>query len=930
MKLYERGSEWRKWDLHVHAPGGTMEDRYLDKDLDTLGKLDRFCRILFESDVEVFGITDYFSVSNYFRVTTRFTELYGETDKVFFPNLELRLVEAVSKKLANINLHLIFDPRLSEAKITKFLSRLKTTTEDDDETSLTCDELEINQFDSASVYLDDVKKALEETFGPGNSWKNLVFPIMPAGNDGIRPDVASSGALRKKNLAKRFDKFTTGIFGNNGDVGYYLNTAVGSTRGDDLPPRPVFAGCDAHSYEDLEKWLGREIRGDCHKNVTWVKADPTFEGLTQTAIEPADRVRIQANRPDLKQPYHVITSVAFPNSVTFPAEIKLNPNLVSIIGSRSSGKSSLLAHIAHAVDPAYTMRQQLDTGLFEGIDETGPAAGKTWKKEAGQCEVLWGDSAETRGQVVYIPQNSLFKLNDRHSEITAKIAPILFRADKEFETAHQQTETELEEIKRKIKISVEQWFAKSDNVDLLAARRDSVGDVTAIKARKESLSSELDKQRRESPLNEGEILAYQAVMETLAEFKSQTNGLLADRQNLSRFFSTSSGTSTVPVPEFSVSITLSPSVGTLSQAVQDDIEALISQSRSDLQSSVRQVLTKRREEIEDQISRISGDSARLQQENGPLIERNKANAVLEELVRQIGEQTSAISLWEKHEADLIQALETRDDSLNELISLLRSRVVLIEEHGGYFESGPILVDDISLGIEVGYNLEDMSSVSQDFDLRSATNFVERNVGIKLEQILLDPASFLTAIRIGEQKVKQGRSPLEAAIRVLTYTPDFHFFAELEEDRIGGVEPSSMTPGKQAMFALKLILNESDEPWPLLIDQPEDDLDSRSIYEHIVPYLSRRKVDRQIIMVTHNANLVIGADSEQVIVANRHGSDSRNSGSRTFDYLSGSLEHTAPRVKHSQKLKTCGIREHSCEILDGGSEAFRKRQDKYRV
>ena len=76
-------------------------------------------------------------------------------------------------------------------------------------------------------------------------------------------------------------------------------------------------------------------------------------------------------------------------------------------------------------------------------------------------------------------------------------------------------------------------------------------------------------------------------------------------------------------------------------------------------------------------------------------------------------------------------------------------------------------------------------------------------------------------------------------------------------------------GKQALFALTLILNESQEPWPLLIDQPEDDLDSRSIYLAIVPYLGERKKERQIIMVSHNANLVIGADSEVVIVANRH-------------------------------------------------------------
>ena len=61
-------------------------------------------------------------------------------------------------------------------------------------------------------------------------------------------------------------------------------------------------------------------------------------------------------------------------------------------------------------------------------------------------------------------------------------------------------------------------------------------------------------------------------------------------------------------------------------------------------------------------------------------------------------------------------------------------------------------------------------------------------------------------------------------------------------------------------------------WPLLIDQPEDDLDSRSVYAEIVPFLKEKKKERQIILVSHNANLVIGADSEQIIVANRNGDD----------------------------------------------------------
>jgi predicted ATP-dependent endonuclease of OLD family len=128
----------------------------------------------------------------------------------------------------------------------------------------------------------------------------------------------------------------------------------------------------------------------------------------------------------------------------------------------------------------------------------------------------------------------------------------------------------------------------------------------------------------------------------------------------------------------------------------------------------------------------------------------------------------------------------------------------------------------------------------------------------------------------------------------------------------------------------LILGEAEERWTLLIDQPEDDLDSRSIYSDIVRYLVEQKKERQIILVTHNANLVVGADAESVIVANRHGDDRKNRDGRTFDYLTGSLEHSRKRQASSFELERMGIREHAVEILDGGKEAFQKRRDKYKI
>ena len=139
----------------------------------------------------------------------------------------------------------------------------------------------------------------------------------------------------------------------------------------------------------------------------------------------------------------------------------------------------------------------------------------------------------------------------------------------------------------------------------------------------------------------------------------------------------------------------------------------------------------------------------------------------------------------------------------------------------------------------------------------------------------------------------------------------------------------MSEGKQAFVVLKLLLEFSDKKCPILIDQPEDSLDNRAIYNELVEYIKKKKTERQIILVTHNSNVVVSADAENVIVANQEGNDSHNRDGMRFQYINGALESTIPNNK-SEKiiLFSQGIREHVCEILEGGRDAFEKREQKY--
>jgi hypothetical protein len=126
--------------------------------------------------------------------------------------------------------------------------------------------------------------------------------------------------------------------------------------------------------------------------------------------------------------------------------------------------------------------------------------------------------------------------------------------------------------------------------------------------------------------------------------------------------------------------------------------------------------------------------------------------------------------------------------------------------------------------------------------------------------------------------------------------------------------STLSPGTRGVVLLTLYL--ALDRWdrrPLVIDQPEENLDPRSVYDDLRPFFRDASQRRQIVMVTHNANLVVNTDSDQVIVA----SATRRSPTELplVTYSAGGLEDPQ-------------IRDEVCRILEGGREAFEKRRQRY--
>jgi AAA domain, putative AbiEii toxin, Type IV TA system len=131
-----------------------------------------------------------------------------------------------------------------------------------------------------------------------------------------------------------------------------------------------------------------------------------------------------------------------------------------------------------------------------------------------------------------------------------------------------------------------------------------------------------------------------------------------------------------------------------------------------------------------------------------------------------------------------------------------------------------------------------------------------------------------------------------------------------------VDIEQLSPGTRGIVLLLLYLAiDRDDDRPLIIDQPEENLDPKSIFEELVERFRRARLRRQIIIVTHNANLVVNADADQVIVA------------KCGPHRPGEL----PEISYeSGGLENPDIRRQVCEILEGGEAAFRERARRLRV
>lgn len=933
---YSRGSEWRKWDLHVHTPASGLSNGFE-------GDWDNYVKTLFtlaiERGVAVLGITDYFTIEGYEKIIKDYIEKEAKLMELFetpemvekvksillLPNIEFRLDKMVGQN--RVNYHVIFSNhvRIDDIK-ENFLQEIEfvyeaTPFSKDNTRKLTRHnieelgkkiKLEQTTFSGSDFEIGCTTAIVQDgqirdiLNSHSNLFKDKYLIAVPVDEDLSDVDWKNQGHQFRKVLYQQSNIF----FSSNKSTIKFGHGEKHSSKEEYLQEfksfKPCVIGSDAHSIEMLQSKLGRQwTTDDDTAKTTWIKADPTFEGLRQIIFEPESRVRIQEMSPDSKAEYQVIDTITLREPGFWNGDICLNPYLNTIIGGRSTGKSTLLQCIAKKL------------GQSIGKDEDGKK-GMFVNQHYNTLSIRWKDGeVDTQREIMFFPQNHMIELATDGQELNKLLEKIVKEKDE-----HQL----LDEYKKflgqnQITISgqVNQLFLEQSKLNDQIVLKKQKGDEKGIESEILKIQAKIEKIKSDSQISEEEIKKYNELATSIAQKQGEIKTIENDIRVLDGI-----------IPENIFNLYYKNELDSLSEEERNKLITKLDEIKGIALDNWKKELLKAKTSLHDarqkKIQEVESIQSSIEYKKGnEYFQKNKEYRELQELLKTEIEKLASIKEIDK----IIQQLKTNVENMTQSV---------IVNHLEYYSKIKDLMDNLAfeysnVSISLKKYLKEKqlrTFLEERHNLRGyerqeyIDNFVKEYRTDHIEEIT---KQYLIDALANDLEYKGGYMVNNVVSELLsTNWFDITYHLEYEKDSF-----DDMSQGKKSFVILKLLLDFSEKRCPILLDQPEDSLDNRAIYNDLVEYLRRKKLDRQLIIVTHNSNVVVSADSENVIVANQSGIENKNRDGIKFQYINGALENTKPKNKNEDFiLESQGIREHVCEILEGGVEAFKKREQKYGI
>ena len=528
-----RGSEWRRWELHLHTPFTKKEDNYSGETPDE--KWDNFYAAITNyigegtdpmHSICAIAITDYLSIDNYLKVCS--DKRLPDSVKLVMPNVELRMKPVASD--SPINIHCIFDPSIAGELESRFFANLKFEY-NFNHYGATRSELirlgrdfqgarPITEDEAFKIGLDQYVISIETL---SDVFKNnpqlrekTIIVVSNKSNDGAsglrtHSDYFVGNVSQLEATRRAIYQLSDMVFSPNPkDIAYFLGE--GPDNLDTVKEKcgslmPCIHGCDARSNS--------KVFAPDNDRFCWIKADPTFEGLKQVLYEPKERVRISSTIPDTKPGYYVIDRVEIPGNENFsPEPLYFSDKLTYIIGGKSTGKSLLLHNMAMAIDEDQVKRKQ----------ETA----ETNVKRIPELKVYWRDGVcssdrDKQKKIVYIPQTYLNRLSDEEQETTeidTIIQDIVLQDGKCREAYHIMAD-KIAEKKQEVAKSIVDFLKIVSEREELFEQCKAIGDKESIISEMHGLNAQLEQLSQEYNVTEVEIKKYQQSMENIQSEKGK-------------------------------------------------------------------------------------------------------------------------------------------------------------------------------------------------------------------------------------------------------------------------------------------------------------------------------------------------------------------------------------------------------------------------
>lgn len=988
--MLSRGSEWRRWEPHIHAPGTVMNNQFSGPTAwnDYLAALEQATPV-----IEAIAVTDYYVTDTYEEVLKHRAAGRLPHAKLVFPNVELRLDVATAKG-GFVNLHLFVspeDPKHIE-ELQRLLSRLQFNVMQDRFDCTRADLIRLGKKADASITDDSAALAyganqfkvnfqkLREVFSEsGWAKKNVVIAVAGSATDG------TSGVREAadQTIRREIEGFADVIFASSSAQREFwlgqrdLAPAEVRTRYGGL--KPCLHGSDAHKLEDVATPFGDRF--------SWIKGDLEFDALRQACIDPGGRAHVGAEPPASATPSQVISQIEVLDApwLTTPV-IPLNPGLVAIVGARGSGKTALADMIAAGCDsisdaawnaeewanPSFLVRARplIEDGkvkvnwaagdpsvrALDGSDANGPFAYERVRYLSQQfVEELCSSSGLTDGLLREIERVIFEAHPDDDRDGALDFEELLEHRASRHRLAREREADAVAQISDRISTELEKENLVASYESQVAQKKKLVDAYTADRAKLVSAGSEQRAQRHTDLAG-----AANQVRAKLRRFAGQRQTFLAMQDEVKDLRRNQapetlrqaqtrhphSGMSdeqwaaflldyTGPVDDNLVGFVkwadgeiaklkgTAPTASDPSKPFFPEDADLSTLSQADLEAEMGRLekLVSADKETQKRYTALSGniatETAALQTLTDKLKDaqgaKDRARALQTEREEAYGRAFDALvaeqSVLEALYAPLMARLAASSGTLKKL-SFSVARIANVEQWASEAEEG--LVDLRKAGAFRGKGtlLQKANEV-----LKAAWETGDSNAvrAAMAEFRRLYQKDLLDHSPVAHTDQVEFRAWSKRFAQWLFSTDHISIRYGIDYD---GVDIRKLSPGTRGivLLLLYLALDDSDNR-PLVIDQPEENLDPKSVFDELVPLFIEAKSHRQVIMVTHNANLVINTDADQIIIAE-----------------SGPHPHGAlpPITYRSGGLESAEIRKAVCDILEGGEGAFQERARRLRV